>query len=283
MKTNKHMKIISLINMKVGVGKTTLSINIADCLSKRYNKRVLLIDIDPQFNSTQCLFEVDKYVEHLKEKKDTITDIFDKNTKISVSTVEGSTKVQSKELKKIEPVKIKENFWAIPGNLELYRLEITPGEGRENRIKKYLELNSSKYDFVILDTPPTPSIWMTSALIASNYYLIPAKADPISLTGIDLLENIVREKKDNLDLNIKCIGVVLTIVEHQTRVYKSAKEFLKKHKTWSKLLYSKELPKRTELAGKQLDNYILDLQDSVIKTALIGIVDELLTRIDDEN
>lgn len=268
--------------MKGGVGKTTLSINIADCLSKRYGKKVLLIDIDPQFNSTQCLFEVEDYVLHLKDKKATITDIFDKNTRISVSTVDGAANVRSKELKNIEPVKIKDNFWAIPGNLELYRLEITPGEGRENRIKKYLELNKDKYDFVIIDTPPTPSIWMTSALIASDYYLIPAKADPISLTGIDLLNNIVREKKDNLDLTINCIGVVLTIVESHTKVSKSAKKFLREHSTWSKLLYARELPKRTELAGKQLDNYILDLQDSGIKVALIGIVEELLTRIDDE-
>ncbi len=268
--------------MKGGVGKTTLSINIADCLSKRYQKKVLLIDIDPQFNSTQCLFKVEQYVEHLKEKKDTITDIFDKNTKINISTVNGANETSSKELKKIKPVKIKENLWSIPGNLELYRLEIAPGEGRESRLKKYLRMNEEKYDIVIIDTPPTPSIWMTSALIASDYYLIPTKADPISLTGIDLLNNIVKEKKDNLDLTIKCIGVVLTITEQQTRVYKSAKKFLSEHHTWSKLLYTKELPKRTELAGKQLDNYILDLQDSNIKTALIGIVDELLKRIGNE-
>lgn len=277
------MKIISLINMKGGVGKTTLSINIADCLSKRYEKKVLIIDIDPQFNSTQCLFDVEHYVNHLSEKKDTITDIFDKNTKITISTVNGAAKTNPKELKKIEPVKIKENLWAIPGNLELYRLDIAPGEGRESRLKKYLKSNEEKYDFVIIDTPPTPSIWMTSALIASDYYLIPTKADPISLTGIDLLNNIVKEKKENLDLTIKCIGVVLTITEDNTRVYRSAKEFLNKHDTWSSLLYSKELPKRTELAGKQLDNYILDLQDPRIKTSLIGIVDELLKRIENEN
>lgn len=269
--------------MKGGVGKTTLSINIADCLAKRHQKRVLIIDIDPQFNSTQCLFSVENYVSHLHDKKETITDIFDKNTKISISTVRGAAENKSKELKNIESVNIKANLWAIPGNLELYRLEIAPGEGRESRLKKYLEQNKEKYDVVIIDTPPTPSIWMTSALIASDYYLIPTKADPISLTGIDLLNNIVKEKKENLDLSIKCIGVVLTITEQQTRVYKSAKKFLTEHADWSKLLYTKELPKRTELAGKQLDNYILDLQDSTIKTSLIGIVDELLKRIEDEN
>jgi len=265
--------------MKGGVGKTTLAVNIADCLSKRYNKRVLLVDIDPQFNSTQCLFSPEKYVKHLEEGKDSIVDIFDKDTKITVSTVSGASQTKSKELAKIEPVEIKNNFWAIPGNLELYRIDMPSGEGREKKLKKYLKSNENKYDFVLVDTPPTPSIWMTSALIASDYYLIPTKADPISLTGINLLQNIVQEKKDNHDLSIKCIGVVLTIVETQTRVYKAAKKFLEEHTTWSELLYMKELPKRTELAAKQLDNYILDLQNPAIKASLTGIVDELLKRI----
>ena len=277
------MKIISLINMKGGVGKTTLSINIADCLVKRYNYKILFIDIDPQFNATQCLFTIKNYISHLDKKKDTIIDIFNKNTRINISTVNGVCENNQKELSKIEPIKIKNNFWAIPGNLELHRLEIAPGEGRESRLKKYLKMNNDNYDFVIIDTPPTPSIWMTSALIASDYYLIPSKADPISLTGIDLLKNIVKEKKENLDLSINCIGLVLTMVEHRTNVYKSAKKFLKENKNWSKLLYAKELPKRIELAGKQLDSYILDLNDSTIKASLIGIVDELLGRIQNEN
>jgi len=265
--------------MKGGVGKTTLSINIADCLSRRHEKRVLLVDIDPQFNSTQCLFSNDKYVEHLKNNNDNIIHIFDKNTQISISTVSGASEIKLRELAKIEPVEIKHNLWAIPGNLELYRVDISPGEGRENRLKKYLKSNQDKYDFVIIDTPPTPSIWMTSALIASDYYLIPTKADPISLTGIDLLQTIVQERKDNLDLSIKCAGLVLTIVEHRTKVYKYAKQFLEKHNKWSKLLYERELPKRIELAAKQLDNYILDLQNPEIKASLTGIVDELLNRI----
>jgi chromosome partitioning protein len=277
------LKVISLINMKGGVGKTTLSVNIADSLARRYNKRVLIVDIDPQFNATQCLFTPDQYMSHLKEKKETITDLFDKETKISISVVNGASKHTEKILADIDPVKVKENLWCLPGNLELYRLEIAPGEGRENRLKKYLQSNQKKFDYVIIDTPPTPSLWMTSALIASDYYLIPVKADPISLTGIDLLNNIVSEKKDNLDLSIKCIGLVLTITEKGTRVYNSAKSTIASNSRWSNLIYNKELPKRTEVAGKQLNNFILDMSDTAIKSALSGIVDELLTRIDNDS
>ena len=277
------MKVISLINMKGGVGKTTVSINIADCLAVRHNKKVLIVDIDPQFNATQCLFNTEQYMAHLKDKKDTILDIFDKETKIRVSAVDGASLENVKELTKIQPIMIKENLWAIPGNLQLYRIEIAPGEGRENRLKKYIESKKEIYDYVIIDTPPTPSIWMTSALVASDYFLIPVKPDPLSITGIDLLKSIVEEKKDNLDLHAKCIGVVLTIVESRTKVYQSAKKFLSEHKYWSKFLFSKELNKRTELAGKQLNNFILDLNDTTIKTSLNSIVNELIERIQNEN
>lgn len=276
------MKVISLINMKGGVGKTTLSVNIADSLARRFNKKVLLVDIDPQFNATQCLFTPEQYMEHLKAKKETITDLFDKETKINISVVNGAKESPVKVLADIEPVKVKENLWCLPGNLELYRLEIAPGEGRENRLKKYLQSNKDSFDYVIIDTPPTPSLWMTSALIASDFYLIPVKADPISLTGIDLLNNIVSEKKDDLDLSIKCIGLVLTITEKGTKVYNSAKSSIDENERWSNLIYNRELPKRTQVAGNQLKNFILDLDDSTIKTALSGIVDEMLTRIENE-
>ena len=276
------MRVISLINMKGGVGKTTLSINIADTLARRLQKSVLIVDIDPQFNASQCLFTTEQYVQLLKDKKDTILDIFDKDTRISISTVNGAEQKQTKELSNIESYKIKENLWVIPGNLQLYRIEIAAGDGRESRLKKYLNENCGNYDYVIIDTPPTPSIWMTSALIASDYYLIPTKADPISLTGIDLLNSIVSEKKENLDLSIKCIGVVLTIIERaDSRVFSEAKEFLNKSDYWGKLIFNNYLPKRAELAAKQLDNYILDLNDENIKRSLVNIVNELINRIEE--
>lgn len=277
------MKVISLINMKGGVGKTTLSVNIAECLVRKHNKKVLIVDIDPQFNATQCLFTTEQYMEHLRNKRETIIDVFDRDTRVNISVVDGVTESSAKQLSDIKPVEIKSNLWCLPGNLELCRLEIAPGEGRENRLKKYLEKNSDAFDYVIIDTPPTPSLWMTSALIASDFYLIPVKADPISLTGIEMLNSIVSDKKDSFDLDIKCIGLVLTITENKTNVYNLAKESISGNKRWRKLLYRKELPKRTEVAAKQLNNFILDLNDTAIKSALSGIVDEMLTRIENES
>lgn len=275
------MKVICLINMKGGVGKTTLSVNLADCLATRHSANVLLIDIDPQFNSTQCLMSTDEYIEHLKGKKDTIINVYDRNVRPIISSVNGTEEKDPKKLDDIEPIKIKDNYYLLPGNLELYRIEMTPGEGRENKLNKYIKAINAKYnfDYIIIDTPPTPSIWMTSALLASDFYLIPVKPDPISFTGLDLLQSIINERKENLDLKIECCGVVLTMVEPTTRVYTDAVNFLNVGR-WKKFKFAKELPKRTQIARTQMSKtFILDLDDSDAKLNLTGITSELIKRV----
>lgn len=274
------MNVISLINMKGGVAKTTLSINIADCLCSRQNYSVLVIDVDPQFNATQCLMSGEQYVEHIKTQRDTIVNIFDRNYRPTIGIVDGTEVVKPKKLSDIEPIQIKKGFDLLPGALDLYRLEMAPGEGRENRLKKYLGEVKENYDFVIIDTPPTPSVWMTSALLASDYYLIPVRPDPISLTGIDLLYGIITEKTENFGLKIECCGLVLTVVEEITRVYRSARENLSKSPRWKDKVFKNSLPKRTEVAHQQLNQqFILDSSDSNLKLSLVGIVNELKERI----
>ncbi len=266
--------------MKGGVAKTTLAINVADCLSSRNEQRVLLIDVDPQFNATQCLMSADQYIKHIENERDTILNVFDRSLRPTIGIVNGPNVAEPKNLDEIQPFKVKENFFLLPGSLDLYRLEMAPGEGREHRLKRYIETIEDQYDFIIIDTPPTPSVWMTSALIATNYYIIPVKPDPISLTGIDLLYGIINEKKDNFGLNIKCLGLVFTIVEETTIVYKTAKKNLKKSERWKKLVFGRFMPKRTEVARQQLNQqFILSSNDIGLKNSIIQITNELLSRI----
>lgn len=279
------MKAISFINMKGGVAKTTLAVNVADCLARRHQSKILIVDVDPQFNATQCLIKPEDYVQHLSQGKDTIIDIFDRSTRMLASAVSKKTKKTPKKLEDIKVVNVKNNIDLLPGNLELYRLEMAPGEGRENRLKSYLSGDGivDNYDYVIIDTPPTPSVWMTSALIASDYYLIPVKADPISLTGIDLLKNIVEEKKENFALDIKCVGLVLTAVESNTTIYKEARGNLEADKYWRGYVYDSFLPKRVRIAKDQINQTtILDGLHSDTKTALVNITNELLERIEED-
>lgn len=270
--------------MKGGVAKTTLAINLADALVRRHEKRVLLVDVDPQFNATQCLLEPEQYIEHLRQKRDTVLGIFDRPARTVVSAVAGANALHAKALELIEPVTVKSGLDLLPGNLELYRLEMAPGGGRENRLKKYLEHIAalSNYDIVIIDTPPTPSVWMTSALIASDHYLIPVKTDPLSLTGIDLLQSVVEDKKDNFSLSITCIGLVFTITEENTIVFANALRHIQSQAKWKDLLYKKSLPKRTEVARAQgQQRFILDCNDNDAKQALAAITREFLEKIGD--
>jgi chromosome partitioning protein len=276
------LKTVSLINMKGGVAKTTLAINLADCLASRHGKRVLLIDVDPQFNATQCLIAPDDYMAHLKKDGDTVLKIFDRNSRVVPSAVASRDRLKPKKLEEIEVIRIKNNFDLLPGNLELYRLEMAPGDGRENRLKNYLSKINDEYDYVVIDTPPTPSVWMTSALIASNYYLIPVKADPISLTGIDLLRSIIEEKKENFGLNLSCAGLVLTLTESNTRVYQNGKEYLENDSYWRRYLYPVSLPKRTGIAHGQLDQVHILAGDNVeAKTAITSITTEFTNRVEE--
>ena len=125
---------------------------------------------------------------------------------------------------------------------------------------------------------------MTSALLASNYYLIPTKADPISLTGIDLLYTIIETKSRRYGLSgLKCCGVVLTVVERSTINYQTAQKNLKSNSRWKNKLYTYSLCKRVDMAREQLkQKFILDMADTQIKSDLNNIVKEMLSRIGED-
>lgn len=278
------MKVISLINMKGGVGKSTLAVNIAHYLATKEQAKTLVIDIDPQFNSTQCLMTPQDYINHKKNKKDTIINIFE-SSRIQVQTVEGNVDVQPKKLSDIELVELDKNLFLLPGDLLLHTIEIVAGKAMELRLQKFLtkldEMDpEDRFEYVIIDTPPTPSIWMTSALIASNYYLIPVKPEPLSLTGIDLLDGIIKEREEDYNLKLICLGVVLNMVEEAHTVFKETKSFLLKSPKWKNLLIPTFIPKRTDIAKRQTQGeFILDLNNSDLNIKLARLVGTLTSKM----
>lgn len=277
------MTVVSVVNMKGGVAKTTLATNLADNLVRREQCKVLLVDLDPQFNATQCLITPERYVEARAKGRPTIVSIFDDAPAPVVSAVGPTVQPLKSELKDIKPWNIKNGFDLVPGDLELYRLEMSAGQGREQRLKRYLEAidADNTYDFVIVDTPPTPSHWMTAALLASEGYIVPVKPEPLSRTGIDLLRGVVERFSQNYGHPIECLGVVLTIVETNTVVYREAVEFLDKNPVWAGKRYSSALPKRTALARAQgRQALILDLDDIGLKRGIAGIAKEFKDRCD---
>lgn len=277
------MIVISFVNMKGGVAKTTLAVNVADCMSRRKNKSVLLIDIDPQFNATQCVISPADYKKKLQDGIDTIVSVFDDTPKVIAGTVSGPGVVQPKNLEDIEPLVLSEKLHILPGDIQLYRLEMAPGEGREYRLKRFLDSVHKNYDYTIIDTPPTPSVWMSTALIASNYYVVPCKPEPLSSTGVDLLRMVVKNKADNYGLKIHCAGVILTMAEKTTIAYREAVAFIDADPFWKEKRFRYELVKRTEVARMQgSQGMILDCSDTAVRTSLVRITDELIARTENE-
>ncbi|MXS19892.1 AAA family ATPase [Pseudomonas oryzihabitans] len=279
------MKTVSFVNMKGGVAKTTLAVNVAHCLSARHGFRVLIIDLDPQFNATQCLITGDRYKEHVNKHLHTVVDLFDDTPRPIIGAVQGTSLNKVISFDEIVPITVRKNLSLLPGALELYRLEMSGGQGRELRLKNYVETLSKKdlFDVVIVDTPPTPSAWMSAALIASDAYLVPVRPEPLSVTGIDLLRSVISRVSSNFNLQIDCAGVVLTVAEENTRVFRESKDFVDQNSFWKGKRFQRHLPKRTAVARAQgVQNLILDMDDSELKLAVTHITSELISRVNIE-
>ena len=226
--------VISVINMKGGVGKTTLTMNLGEIFSRKEKEKVLIIDMDPQFNSTQGLLtycgKVNKIAnvnslytdfsgEIIGERNEIkITDIFQKifTSKRNVMSFFENPSIVD-ETKSII-IKITDNLHLIPGDLELS----TKMNGDTSKIisgvKNYIENNNIRdnYKYIFIDCPPTWNVLTKSSLLASDFYLIPAKIDYFSIYGIPLLEKQIREDLVNDRLfkcDVKPLGIVFTMTD----------------------------------------------------------------------
>ncbi len=229
-------KTISILNMKGGVGKTTLSTNIAIELFNK-GKKVLLIDIDPQFNSTQSLFKyfskISNYFE-LRDAKRTITSIFsgDKNKGISKQNTDTDNLIytlKGDNGNTTDPV-----LDIVPGDLKLI---IDINTQAIDRLSAFFNRNNLKeqYDFIIFDCPPTWGQVTSVSLSLSNYYLIPTRLDDFSTIGITLLSQLLKEKVESLQAPLNCLGVIYTMLNEtsaasgvsikQTRYKETIEEF----------------------------------------------------------
>ncbi|MBU3569223.1 ParA family protein [Priestia aryabhattai] len=207
----KQGKVISFLNMKGGVGKTTLCINIAYSLVRHFNKRVLLIDMDPQFNATQALMEkyysTDEYFAFKKQGK-SIIKIFENDFSL-IDNVD-----ENKDKKNDLIISLTNNFDIVIGDLDLIKVEFGQ-RGSENLLSDFIENENilGEYDYVLIDCPPTHSFYTSSSLIASNFYLAPLKPDVYSVLGVNLLRHVVANVNKMHKINVKPLGVVFTMID----------------------------------------------------------------------
>lgn len=211
----KNGKIISFINMKGGVGKTTLSVGVADFLAHyrgNSNLKILLVDADPQFNATQALLDSyynGDYFEDILPEEKTINKLFKPQ-------VHFSQQYKSPSLGEMI-VELTENLHIVCGDLNLVLANKSSDYTHVKRLKRFIKDNNLReiYDLIIIDCPPTLTIYTDSALIASDYYLIPNRIDRYSIIGISSLQKAINNLTSEEEINLECLGLIYTILDDE--------------------------------------------------------------------
>ena len=214
------MRKIVIANQKGGVGKSTVAINLAWALS-RLNQTVLVVDCDPQCNTTIGFLG-------LEEPDSTLYQVFTED-----ATVRGVV------------VQVADELALLPCSIRLAGADIEFGQemGRESKLKKALA--RMRYDIVLFDTPPSLGILSLNALMAGQEVLVPVSASFWALRGIEFLEDTVAQVRGRMNhRQLRIIGAVGTMVD-RTNVSRDALEIIREH--FGEQMFQSLIPKTVRL------------------------------------
>lgn len=217
--------VIAVTNQKGGVGKTTTSVNLSACLAY-FGKKVLLVDIDPQGNATSGIGI---------NKADVRYCIYDVLIN-DISPVDA-----------ILPTNI-ENLFVIPATIQLAgaEIELVPTISREVRLKKAIEIIRDKYDYIIIDCPPSLGLLTVNSLTAANSVLIPIQCEYYALEGLSQLLNTIRLVQKHLNTSLTIEGVLLTMLDARTNLGIQVIEEVKKY--FQEKVYQTIIPRNVRLS-----------------------------------
>lgn len=269
--------VISFMNMKGGVAKTTLSVNIASYLADVVGKKVLFIDMDPQFNATQYLFnyyKLEYFDAQFKKAYPTVTDVFASDS-LTMTDIVEERKNEDKNL----ITDLSENLSIIPGDLELIRLDFGD-RGKEQDLLNFLVEDSMKnnYDYIFIDSAPTYSFYTLATYIASDYYLIPVKPDHFSGLGISLFHNAFSGKAKQYRTTVEHLGIIYTIVERTTNLARDVMTEL--NRKYGRKVFNADLKKATQIPNGVEDGKLMHNLDQDSQHNIKTIVDEFLERME---
>ncbi len=190
-------KIIAVANQKGGVGKTTTSVNLSACLAER-GKRVVLIDFDPQGNSTSGL-GVDKL-----NLDNSVYDVIIND--VSAEECVVPTMIQT--------------LFLMPANIDLAgaEIELVSQIAREQKLKNGISSLKHDYDYIMIDCPPSLGLLTLNALTAADTLLVPIQCEYFALEGLSQLMNTVKLVRKSLNPKLDVEGVVLTMFDSRTNL-----------------------------------------------------------------
>lgn len=219
-------KAIAIFNQKGGVGKTTTNINLSACLATQ-GKRVLVIDIDPQGNTTSGI-GITK-----RKLKETLYDVLI-NDDYDVHKAILNTKTKNLDL--------------IPASVDLAgaEIELVNIEGREQRLKKAIEMIREEYDYIFIDCPPSLGLLTINSLTAVDSVLIPIQCEFYALEGVSQLMSTVELVKKNMNPDLKIEGVILSMFDGRTNLSIQVVQEVKKY--FGNYVFSTVIPRNIRLA-----------------------------------
>lgn len=219
-------KAIAIFNQKGGVGKTTTNINLATCLAKE-GKHVLMLDIDPQGNTTSGIGISKKELENTVYEL-LIEDNFDTKDAVIHTSVK--------------------NLDLIPANVDLAgaEIELVKLEGRERRLQKAINKIRDQYDYIFIDCPPSLGLLTINSLSAVDAVLIPIQCEFYALEGVSQLMSTIDLVRQSLKPELEIEGVVLSMFDGRTNLSIQVVQEVKKY--FGSKVYSTVIPRNIRLA-----------------------------------
>ena len=217
-------KVVSIANQKGGVGKTTTAVNLSTILAKKGNK-VLMIDADPQGNATSGL----------GINKDVNFSVYD----VIVNDVEIENTVQQTMVKNLD---------VCPSNINLAgaEVELVSMISREHRLKEKIDSQKDKYDYIIIDCPPSLGLITLNAFTASDSVLIPVQCEYYALEGLGQLINTINLVKKHLNKELMVEGALLTMFDIRTNLSNQVVKEVNKY--FENKVYKTVIPRNVKLS-----------------------------------
>jgi chromosome partitioning protein len=255
-------KVISVINQKGGVGKTTTVINLAAGLTMK-GKKILVIDLDPQGNATTGLG-----LSNTENSELTIYNVLNGNKKIS---------------EVIQPTKFN-NLNLVSSNVDLSGLELeTAGDSRrafklKDELASILNDSGSLYDYILIDCPPSLSLLTIMALVASDALVVPLQTEFFALEGLTQLMKTIERIKSNLNPSLDIRGILLTMYDKRNKLSGEVEQEARNY--FKEKVYSTVVPRNVRLSEAPSHGVPVLIYDKVCpgSKAYFSFTDEFLNQ-----